>query len=262
MNIAISRLAFNRHGVWAIYKFEMARALRTLWQSLFTPVMSTSLYFVVFGSAIGSRMTAVGGVSYGAFIVPGLIMLALFTESISNASFGIYFPKFTGTIYELLSAPVSYLEIVLAYVGAAATKSIALGLIILVTASVFVPIKILHPLWMIAFLVLTATSFSLFGFIIGIWAKGFEHLQFIPMLIVTPLAFLGGAFYSIDMLPPAWRMFSLFNPVVYLISGFRWSFYETSDVGVGVSLAMTLGFFALCLAVVAWIFRTGYRLKS
>jgi ABC-2 type transport system permease protein len=262
MNIAVSRLAFNRHGVWAIYKFEMARALRTLWQSLFTPVMSTSLYFVVFGSAIGSRMTAVGGVSYGAFIVPGLIMLALFTESISNASFGIYFPKFTGTIYELLSAPVSYLEIVLAYVGAAATKSIALGLIILVTASVFVPIKILHPLWMIAFLVLTATSFSLFGFIIGIWAKGFEHLQFIPMLIVTPLAFLGGAFYSIDMLPPAWRMFSLFNPVVYLISGFRWSFYETSDVGVGVSLAMTLGFFALCLAVVAWIFRTGYRLKS
>jgi len=262
MNIAVSRLAFNRHGVWAIYKFEMARALRTLWQSLFTPVMSTSLYFVVFGSAIGSRMTAVGGVSYGAFIVPGLIMLALFTESISNASFGIYFPKFTGTIYELLSAPVSYLEIVLAYVGAAATKSIALGLIILVTASVFVPIKILHPLWMIAFLVLTATSFSLFGFIIGIWAKGFEHLQFIPMLIVTPLAFLGGAFYSIDMLPPAWRMFSLFNPVVYLISGFRWSFYETSDVGVGVSLAMTLAFFALCLAVVAWIFRTGYRLKS
>jgi ABC-2 type transport system permease protein len=256
------QLVFNRYGVWAIYKFEMARAARTLWQSLFTPVMSTSLYFVVFGSAIGSRMTAVNGVSYGAFIVPGLIMLALFTESISNASFGIYFPKFTGTIYELLSAPVSYLEIVIAYVGAAATKSIILGLIILVTASLFVPLKILHPLWMIAFLVLTATTFSLFGFIIGIWAKGFEHLQFVPMLIVTPLAFLGGAFYSIGMLPPAWRTFSLFNPVVYLISGFRWSFYETSDVSIGVSLAMTLGFFALCLAVVAWMFKTGYRLKS
>jgi ABC-2 type transport system permease protein len=224
--------------------------------------MSTSLYFVVFGSAIGSRMTAVNGVSYGAFIVPGLIMLALFTESISNASFGIYFPKFTGTIYELLSAPVSYLEIVLAYVGAAATKSIILGLIILITASLFVPLKILHPLWMVAFLVLTATTFSLFGFIIGIWAKGFEHLQFVPMLIVTPLAFLGGAFYSIDMLPPGWRTFSLFNPVVYLISGFRWSFYETSDVSIAVSLAMTLGFFALCLAVVAWMFKTGYRLKS
>jgi ABC-2 type transport system permease protein len=217
---------------------------------------------VVFGSAIGSRMTAVNGVSYGAFIVPGLIMLALFTESISNASFGIYFPKFTGTIYELLSAPVSYLEIVIAYVGAAATKSIVLGLIILATAALFVPLKILHPLWMIAFLVLTATTFSLFGFIIGIWAKGFEHLQFVPMLIVTPLAFLGGAFYSIDMLPRAWRTFSLFNPVVYLISGFRWSFYETSDVSVGVSLAMTLGFFATCLALVAWIFKTGYRLKS
>jgi ABC-2 type transport system permease protein len=239
------RLVFNRYGVWAIYRFEMARAARTLWQSLFTPVMSTSLYFVVFGSAIGSRMTAVNGVSYGAFIVPGLIMLALFTESISNASFGIYFPKFTGTIYELLSAPVSYLEIVIAYV-----------------ASLFVPLKILHPLWMVAFLVLTATTFSLFGFIIGIWAKGFEHLQFVPMLIVTPLAFLGGAFYSIDMLPPAWRTFSLFNPVVYLISGFRWSFYQTSDVSIGVSLAMTLGFLVLCLAVVAWMFKTGYRLKS
>jgi ABC-2 type transport system permease protein len=256
------RFAFNRHGVWAIYNFEMARAARTLWQSLFTPVMSTSLSFVVFGSAIGSRMTAVNGVSYGAFIVPGLIMLALFTESISNASFGIYFPKFTGTIYELLSAPVSYLEIVIAYVGAAATKSIILGVIILITASLFVPLRILHPAWMVAFLVLTATTFSLFGFIIGIWAKGFEHLQFVPMLIVTPLAFLGGAFYSIDMLPAAWRTFSLFNPVVYLISGFRWSFYETSDVSIGVSLAMTLGFFALCLAVVAWMFKTGYRLKS
>jgi len=262
MNGPTKALAFNRHGVWAIYNFEIARALRTLWQSLFTPIVSTSLYFVVFGSAIGSRMSAVNGVPYGAFIVPGLIMLALFTESISNASFGIYFPKFTGTIYELLSAPVSYLEIVIAYVGAAATKSIVLGLIILVTASLFVPLKILHPLWMITFLVLTATTFSLFGFIIGIWAKGFEHLQFVPMLIVTPLAFLGGAFYSIDMLPPAWRTFSLFNPVVYLISGFRWSFYETSDVSVGVSLAMTLGFFALCLAVVAWMFKTGYRLKS
>src|ERR1700721_897415 len=262
MSARANRISFNRYGVWAIYNFEMARAGRTLWQSLFTPVMSTSLYFVVFGSAIGSRMTAVNGVSYGAFIVPGLIMLALFTESISNASFGIYFPKFTGTIYELLSAPGSYLEIVFATVAAAATKSIVLGLIILATAALFVPLRILHPLWMIAFLVLTATTFSLFGFIIGIWAKGFEHLQFIPMLIVTPLAFLGGAFYSIDMLPPPWRTFSLFNPVVYLISGFRWSFYETSDVGVGVSLAMTLGFFATCLAVVAWIFKTGYRLKS
>jgi ABC-2 type transport system permease protein len=259
---AVNPLAFNRYGVWAIYKFEMARALRTIWQSFVTPVITTSLYFVVFGSAIGSRMTAVDGVSYGAFIVPGLIMLSLFTESIFNASFGIYFPKFTGTIYELLSAPVSYLEIVIAYVGAAATKSIVLGLIILTTAAFFVPLKIMHPFVMIAFLLLTATTFSLFGFIIGIWAKGFEHLQFIPMLIVTPLTFLGGAFYSISMLPPAWRTFSLFNPVVYLISGFRWSFYETSDVSVGVSLAMTLGFFTLCLAVVAWIFKTGYRLKS
>ena len=236
--------------------------MRTLLQSLVTPVITTSLYFVVFGAAIGSRMSEVDGVAYGAFIVPGLIMLSLFTESISNASFGIYFPKFTGTIYELLSAPVSSLEIVLAYVGAAATKSIILGLIILATAALFVPIQILHPVWMIAFLVLTATTFSLFGFIIGIWAKGFEQLQFIPMLIVTPLTFLGGAFYSIDMLPPAWRTVTLFNPMVYLISGFRWSFYEASDVGVGVSLAMTLGFFVICLAVVGWIFRTGYRLKS
>ncbi len=255
-------LAFNRHGVWAIYKFEVARALRTLWQSLFTPVITTSLYFVVFGAAIGSRMTAVDGVPYAAFIVPGLIMLSLFTESIFNASFGIYFPKFTGTIYELLSAPVSYLEIVLAYVGAAATKSIALGLIILATATLFVPVTILHPFWMLAFLVLTAATFSLFGFIIGIWANGFEQLQIIPMLIVTPLTFLGGAFYSIDMLPPAWRTISLFNPVVYLISGFRWSFYGAADVAVGVSLGMTLGFFVTCLAVVGWIFRTGYRLKS
>src|SRR5499426_457352 len=251
--------AFNAHGVWAIYRFEMARARRTVWQSLVTPVITTALYFVVFGAAIGSRMSQVDGVPYGAFIVPGLIMLSLFTESISNASFGIYFPKFTGTIYELLSAPVSFLEIIIGYVGAAATKSIILGLIILATASLFVPIAIRHPLWMIAFLVLTATTFSLFGFIIGIWAKGFEQLQFIPMLIVTPLTFLGGAFYSIDMLPDGWRTFSLINPAVYLISGFRWSFYGTADVAVGVSLAMTLGFFVLGLALVYWIFRTGYR---
>ena len=255
-------LTFNKHGVWAIYKFEMARTLRTLWQSVVAPVITTSLYFVVFGAAIGSRMTEVDGVAYGSFIVPGLIMLSLFTQSIFNASFGIYFPKFTGTIYELLSAPVSSLEIVLAYVGAAATKSIILGLIILATASLFVPVWILHPVWMIAFLVLTAAAFCLFGFIIGIWAKGFEQLQFIPMLIVMPMTFLGGAFYSIDMLPPPWRTISLLNPVVYLISGFRWSFYGTSDVGVGVSLAMTLGFFVICLALVGWIFRTGYRLKS
>jgi ABC-2 type transport system permease protein len=256
-----SGLAFNGYGVWAIFRFEMARALRTLLQSVVTPVITTSLYFVVFGGAIGSRMNQVGGVSYGAFIVPGLIMLSLFTQSISNASFGIYFPKFTGTIYEILSAPISSLEITLAYVGAAATKSVALGLIILATAAMFVPIEIRHPLWMIAFLVLTAATFSLFGFIIGLWANGFEQLQFIPMLIITPLTFLGGAFYSIDMLPPAWRSVSLFNPIVYLISGFRWSFYETSDVGVEMSLAVTLGFFVLCLAVVGWIFKTGYRLK-
>jgi len=253
---------FNRHAVLAIYKFEMSRFKRTLWQSLATPVITTSLYFIVFGAAIGSRMSEVDGVAYGAFIVPGLIMLSLFTQSIFNASFGIYFPKFTGTIYELLSAPVSYLEIVLGYVGAAATKSILLGVIILATAALFVPVKILHPAWMIAFLLLTATTFSLFGFIIGIWANGFEQLQIIPMLIVTPLTFLGGAFYSIDMLPPAWRTITLFNPVVYLISGFRWSFYESSDVDVGLSLAMTLAFFLLCLAVVGWIFKTGYRLKS
>ena len=255
-------LFFNKHGVWAIYKFEMARALRTIWQSVVTPVITTSLYFVVFGSAIGSRMNEVSGVSYGAFIVPGLMMLSLFTQSIFNASFGIHFPKFIGTIYEILSAPISYIEIVLAYVGAAATKSTILGLIILGTASLFVPIRILHPLWMIAFLVLIAVTFSLFGFIIGIWAKNFEQLQFIPMLIVTPLTFLGGAFYSIDMLPPAWRTVTLFNPVVYLISGFRWSFYETSDVSVGVSAMMTLLFFSICLATVGWIFKTGYRLKS
>jgi len=255
-------LAFNRRGVGAIFKFEMARFRRTLLQSVVTPVITTSLYFVVFGSAIGSRISQVNGVSYGAFIVPGLIMLSLFTESISNASFGIYFPKFTGTIYELLSAPVSALEIVLGYVGAAATKSVIIGAIILATASIFVPIRILHPAWMISFLLLTATSFSLFGFIIGIWANGFEHLSFIPMLVITPLTFLGGAFYSISMLPPAWRAVTLFNPVVYLISGFRWSFYDTSDVSVGISLSTTLAFFLAGLAVVVWIFRTGYRLKS
>src|SRR5438067_496734 len=252
----------NVYAMRAIYRFEMARTGRTLFQSIVSPVISTSLYFIVFGAAIGMRIQQVDGVSYGTFIVPGLIMLTVLTQSTANASFGIYFPKFTGTIFELLSAPVSYIEIVIGYVGAAATKSIVLGLIILVTASLFVPIKILHPLWMITFLVLTATTFSLFGFIIGIWAKGFEQLQFIPMLIVTPLTFLGGAFYSIEMLPPAWRTLTLFNPVVYLISGFRWSFYESSDVSVEVSLAMTLGFFLICLAVVGWIFRTGYRLKS
>ena len=258
----MSKLAFNRHSVWAIYKFEMARALRTLFQSVVAPVLTTSLYFIVFGAAIGSRMAQVDGVAYGAFIVPGLIMLSLFTQSISNASFGIYFPKFTGTIYELLSAPVSYLEIVIGYVGAAASKSIALGLIILATAALFVPVRIMHPLWMIAFLVLTAATFSLFGFIIGIWAQNFEQLQFIPMLIITPLTFLGGAFYSIDMLPPAWRTVALFNPVVYLISGFRWSFYGLADVALWVSLAMTLAFLAVSLLTVAWIFRTGYRLKA
>jgi len=254
--------AFNHHGVWAIYKFEMARFRRTLLQSVVTPVITTSLYFVVFGSAIGSRMSRVGGVPYGAFIVPGLIMLSLFTASISNASFGIYFPKFTGTIYELLSAPISFFEMIIAYVGAAATKSVILGLIILGTAAFFVPVQIQHPLWMSAFLLLTATTFSLFGFVIGIWAKTFEHLQFMPMLVVTPLTFLGGAFYSIDMLPPAWQKVALFNPVVYLISGFRWSFFETADVSVALSLAMTVLFLAICLATVWLIFKTGYRLKN
>ncbi len=254
--------AFNRYGVWAIYRFEMARFMRTLLQSLVTPVISTALYFIVFGSAIGSRMSNVDGVSYGAFIVPGLMMLSVFTASISNASFGIYFPKFTGTIYELLSAPISFVEMIIGYVGAAATKSILLGLIILGTATFFVPVQILHPVAMVVFLLLTATTFSLFGFVIGIWAKGFEQLQFIPMLIVTPLTFLGGAFYSIDMLPPAWRTVALFNPVVYLISGFRWSFYGTADVVVGMSLAMTAGFLLVLLAVVAWMFKTGYRLKN
>src|SRR5258707_4296202 len=237
----------NYDGILAIYRVEMARFRRTLWQSLVTPVITTSLYFVVFGAAIGARMKEVDGVPYGAFIVPGLVMLSLFTESISNASFGIHFPKYTGTIYELLSAPVSSFEAVLAYVGAAVTQSVGLGLIILATASGFVPLRILHPVWMIAFLVLTAFTFSLFGFILGIWANGFEQLQFIPMLVITPLTFLGGAFYSIDMLPAGWRTFSLFNPVVYLVSGFRWSFYGTSDVGVAASLAATLGFFLVCM---------------
>ena len=255
-------MRFNRHGVAAIYRFEMARFRRTLWQSLATPVITTSLYFVVFGAAIGGRMGDLDGVAYGAFIVPGLIMLAIFTESLSNASFGIYLPRFTGTIYEVLSAPISALEMVLAYVGAAATKSVLLGLVILATANLFVPVSIAHPLWMVAFLVLTATTFCLFGFILGIWADGFDQLQFVPMLVITPLTFLGGAFYSIDMLPPAWRTFSLFNPVVYLINGFRWCFYGTTDVPVGVSLAVTLAFFLVCLGVVAWIFKTGYRLKS
>jgi ABC-2 type transport system permease protein len=253
---------FNHYAVLAIYRFEMERARRTLWQSLVTPIITTSLYFIVFGAAIGSRISEVDGVPYGAFIVPGLIMLSLFTESLSNASFGIYLPRFTGTIYEVLSAPVSPLEMVLGYVGAAATKSVILGAVILATSTLFVPIQVLHPLWMIVFLVLTATTFSLFGFVIGVWAKGFEQLQFIPMLIITPLTFLGGAFYSIDMLPEAWRTFSLVNPVVYLISGFRWSFYGNADVDVGISLAMTLGFLLLCLAVVWRIFMTGYRLKS
>jgi ABC-2 type transport system permease protein len=252
----------NWHAVRAIYNFEMARTWRTLMQSIISPVISTSLYFVVFGAAIGSRIQTVGGISYGAFIVPGLIMLSLLTQSISNASFGIYFPKFTGTIYELLSAPVSFVEIVIAYVGAAASKSILLGLIILGTATLFVPLHIDHPFVMLLFLVLTAVTFSLVGFIIGIWADGFEKLQVIPLLIVTPLTFLGGSFYSISMLPPFWQTVALFNPVVYLISGFRWSFYGAGDVSVGLSLAMTLGFLAISMAVVAWIFKTGYRLKN
>jgi len=252
----------NIHAMRAIYGFEMARTRRTLMQSVISPVLSTSLYFVVFGAAIGSRMTEIEGVSYGAFIVPGLIMLSLLTQSIANASFGIYFPKFTGTIYELLSAPVSYVEIVVSYVGAAATKSALLGLIILATAELFVPLRIAHPVWMIAFLLLTSVTFSLAGFIIGIWADGFEKLQLVPLLIVTPLAFLGGSFYSISMLPPFWQKVSLFNPVVYLISGFRWSFYDIADVDIAVSLLMTVVFLAVSLAIVAWIFRTGYRLKT
>jgi len=252
----------NLRAVQAIYLYEMARTWRTLLQSVVSPVISTALYFVVFGAAIGSRITEIDGVSYGTFIVPGLIMLSLLTQSISNASFGIYFPKFIGTIYEVLSAPVSYLEIVVAYVGAAATKAIILALIILATATLFVPLEIAHPVWMLVFMVLTAFTFALLGFIIGIWADSFEQLQIVPLLIITPLAFLGGSFYSISMLPPVWQTISLFNPVVYLVSGFRWSFFGLSDVGVGLSLAMTLAFLLMCLAVVWWIFRTGYRLKT
>ena len=252
----------NFHAIRAIYVFEMARTFRTLLQSIVTPVISTSLYFVVFGAAIGSRITDIDGVSYGAFIVPGLIMLSLLTQSISNASFGIFFPKFTGTIYEILSAPVSYIEIVISYVGAAATKSVILGLIILATAGLFVPLGVAHPLLMVLFLVLTAFTFSLFGFILGIWAEGFEKLQLVPFLIITPLIFLGGSFYSVEMLPPFWQTVTLFNPVVYLISCFRWSFYGTADVSVTLSLAMTVLFLILCLTAVWWIFKTGYRLKA
>jgi ABC-2 type transport system permease protein len=252
----------NPRAVRAIYIFEMSRTGRTLMQSIVSPVVSTSLYFVVFGAAIGSRITEIEGVTYGAFIVPGLIMLMLLTQSVMNASFGIYFPKFTGTIYEILSAPISAFEIVLGYVGAAATKSVILGLVVLATSALLVPLRIAHPGWMLAFLVLTAVSFSLFGFILGIWADGFEKLQVVPLLIITPLTFLGGTFYSINVLPPTWQTVALFNPVVYLISGFRWSFFETADVSVALSLAMTLLFLVLCLAVVWWTFRTGYRIKK
>ena len=252
----------NLYAVKAIYGFEMARTRRTLMQSIVSPVISTSLYFVVFGAAIGSRFSDVEGVSYGAFIVPGLIMLSLLMQSISNASFAIYFPKFTGTIFEHLSAPISYLELVLSYVGAAATKSIILGLIILVTSWAFVPARVDHPVWMMIFLILTSVTFSLFGFIIGIWADNFEKLQVVPLLVVTPLTFLGGSFYSVDMLPPFWQTVTLFNPVVYLVSGFRWSFYGIADVDVWISLGMTMFFLALCIGAVAWIFKTGYRLKT
>jgi ABC-2 type transport system permease protein len=252
----------NLYAVRAIYVYEMARTGRTLLQSIVSPVISTSLYFVVFGAAIGSRISEIDGVAYGAFIVPGLIMLMLLTQSTTNASFGIYFPRFVGTIYEHLSAPVSYIEMVLGFVGAAATKSIILGLIVLLTAGFFVPLRIEHPVWMIAFLVLTAVTFSLFGFILGVWADGFEKLQVVPLLIITPLTFLGGTFYSISVLPPLWQKIALFNPIVYLVSGFRWSFFESSDVHVGVSLAMALFFLALCVGAIAWIFKTGYRLKN
>ncbi|HEY4372255.1 MAG TPA: ABC transporter permease [Burkholderiales bacterium] len=254
-------MLINRSGIWAIYRTEMARTARTVWQSVATPVITTALYFIVFGGAIGSRMQSIGGVGYGAFIVPGLIMLTILTQSISNASVGIYFPKFTGTIFEILSAPLSAFEAVVAYVGAAATKSVLIGLIILVTATFFVRVEILHPAWMIAFLVLTSVTFSLFGFIIGIWAKNFEQLAIIPSLVVTPLTFLGGAFYSIDMLPQPWQTLSLFNPVVYLVSGFRWSFYGVGDVSMPASLGFTACFMALCLSLLWWMFRTGYRLK-
>ena len=252
----------NVHAIRAIYTFELSRWFRTLTQSILAPVISTSLYFVVFGSAIGSHMASIHGVSYGAFIVPGLLMLSVLTESVANASFGIYMPKYAGTIYELLSAPVSWIEAVLGYVGAAATKSVLLGLIILATARLFVPFQIAHPFWMAGFLLLTAVTFSLFGFIVGLWADGWEKLQVVPLLIVTPLTFLGGSFYSISMLPPLWRKITLFNPVVYLVSGFRWSFYGVSDVGVGVSLAMTAGFMVLCMGAIWWVFRTGWRLRA
>jgi ABC-2 type transport system permease protein len=252
----------NLYAVRAIYVFEMARTGRTLLQSIVSPVISTSLYFVVFGAAIGSRISEIDGVPYGAFIVPGLIMLMLLTQSTANASFGIYFPRFVGTIYEHLSAPVSYVEMVLGFVGAAATKSIILGLIVLATAGLFVPLQIAHPFWMVTFLLLTAVSFSLFGFILGVWADGFEKLQVIPLLVITPLTFLGGTFYSIDVLPPLWQKIALLNPIVYLVSGFRWSFFESSDVHVGLSLAMALLFLGLCIGTIAWIFKTGYRLKN
>jgi ABC-2 type transport system permease protein len=252
----------NLQAIRAIYMFEMSRTRRTLLQSIVSPVISTSLYFVVFGAAIGSRITQIDGIAYGAFIVPGLIMLTLLQQSVTNASFGIYFPRFVGTIYEILSAPISFLEIVTGYVGAAATKSIVVGLIILATAFFFVPLRIDHPLWMLGFLVLTAITFCLFGFIIGIWADGFEKLQVIPLLVITPLTFLGGSFYSINLLPPFWQKVALINPVVYLISGFRWSFYGVSDVSVGISLAMTCAFLVICLAIIGWIFRTGYRLRN
>ena len=255
-------MSLNPHAIRAIYRFEMARTGRTLMQSIVSPVLTTALYFVVFGSAIGSRMGTIDGVGYGAFIIPGLIMLSLLSESISNASFGIYMPKWSGTIYELLSAPVSFVEVVIGYVGAATTKSLAIGVLILVTARVFVPYEIAHPVWVVAFLVLTAVSFSLFGFIIGLWADDFQKLQVVPLMVITPLTFLGGAFYSIDMLPPVWRSITLFNPVVYLVSGFRWSFYGVSDVAVGISLAAIVGFLLLSLAVVWWILRTGWKLKA
>ena len=252
----------NFYAIKAIYRFEMARTLRTLLQSIASPVLSTTLYFIVFGAAIGSRMGEIDGINYGAFIIPGLIMLSLLNESISNASFGIYMPKFTGTIYEILSAPISYIEILIGYVGAAATKSVVLGLLILLTAHLFVDYEILHPFYMFGFLILTALTFSLFGFILGLWADNFEKLQIVPMMIVTPLTFLGGSFYSINMLPPLWQKITLFNPVVYLISGFRWSFYGVADVNIFVSLGMTLGFMFLCLGIIWWIFKTGYRLKA
>jgi ABC-2 type transport system permease protein len=255
-------MMINRHAIWAIYKFEVARFGRTVLTSMLTPVITTSLYFIVFGSAIGSRMTEVGGVPYGAFIVPGMMMLTMFTESIFNASFGIYMPKWSGTIYELLSAPISPIETVIAYVGAAATKSILIGSVIFATAHLFIDVQVMHPVWMVVFMITIAVTFCLFGFILGIWAQSFEQLQVIPMLIIMPLTFLGGAFYSIDMLPSGWRTFTLFNPIVYLISGFRWTFFGKGDVAIETSLLATLGFLTICLAVIAWVFKTGYRLKS